>query len=137
MALVSIFSAYTRLLHFDPEFTPYYYTLGRPLDDDTWLTIDLYPSGELPVGQQQATLSSAFNIRDHEAQFTSLDVARGSSHVTGTAALNLLSNAFTFNVHGGVIDLATLPELQSSRVTLAGKLTFVAQGSGTTDEDLR
>jgi hypothetical protein len=51
--LVSIFAAYTRLLHFDPEFTPYYYTLGRPLDDDTWLVIDLYRSGELPVGQQQ------------------------------------------------------------------------------------
>ncbi len=51
--LVSIFAAYTRLLHLDPEFTPYYYTLGRPLDDDTWLVIDLYPSGEQPVSQQQ------------------------------------------------------------------------------------
>src|SRR5438270_4455796 len=51
--LVSIFAAYTRLLHFDPEFTPYYETLGRPLDDDTWLVIDLYPSGEQPVSQQQ------------------------------------------------------------------------------------
>jgi hypothetical protein len=51
--LVSIFSAYTRLLHLDPEFTPYYYTLGRPLDDDTWLVVDLYPSGEQPVAQQQ------------------------------------------------------------------------------------
>jgi len=51
--LVSIFAAYTRLLHFDPEFTPYYYTLGRPLDDDTWLVVDLYPSGEQPVAQQQ------------------------------------------------------------------------------------
>src|SRR5947207_15031353 len=47
--LVSVFAPYTRLLHFDPEFTPYYYTLGRPLDDDTRLVIDLYASGELPV----------------------------------------------------------------------------------------
>src|SRR5262245_49610269 len=53
--LVSIFAAYTRLVHFDPEFTPYYYTLGRPLDDDTWLVIDLYPSGEQPVAQQELT----------------------------------------------------------------------------------
>src|SRR5438094_9442733 len=51
--LVSIFAAYTRLLHFDPEFTPYYYTLGRPLDDDTRLVIELYPSGEQPVAHQQ------------------------------------------------------------------------------------
>src|SRR5436190_1201443 len=50
--LVSIFSGYTKLLHFDPEFTPYYYTLGRPSDDDTWLMIDLYPSAEQPVAQQ-------------------------------------------------------------------------------------
>jgi hypothetical protein len=51
--LVSIFAGYTKLLHFDPEFTPYYYTLGRTSDDDTWLTIDLYPSADQPVGQQQ------------------------------------------------------------------------------------
>jgi hypothetical protein len=51
--LVSIFAPYTRLLHFDPQFTPYYHTLGRQLDDDTWLVIDLYPSGEQPVSQQQ------------------------------------------------------------------------------------
>jgi hypothetical protein len=52
--LVSIFAAYTRSLHFDPDFTPYYYTLGRVSDDDTWLVIDLYPSADRPVDQQQA-----------------------------------------------------------------------------------
>jgi hypothetical protein len=51
--LVSIFAAYTKLLHFDPEFTPYYYTLGRNIDEDTWLVIDLYASADQPVAQQQ------------------------------------------------------------------------------------
>jgi hypothetical protein len=51
--LVSIFAAYTRSLHFDPDFTPYYYTLGRPVDDDTWFVIDLYPSADQPVDQQR------------------------------------------------------------------------------------
>jgi hypothetical protein len=51
--LVSIFAAYTKVLHFDPEFTPYFYTLGRAIDDDTWLVIDLYPSADEPVVQQQ------------------------------------------------------------------------------------
>src|SRR5205085_4546460 len=51
--LVSIFAAYTRLLHFDPEFTPYYYTLGRSIDDDAWLVIDLYASADQPVAEQQ------------------------------------------------------------------------------------
>src|SRR6185295_7157055 len=52
--LVSIFAPYTKLLHFDPEFTPYYYTLGRTSDDDAWLTIDLYASADQPVAQQQS-----------------------------------------------------------------------------------
>ena len=55
--LVSIFAPYTKLLHFDPEFTPYYYTFGRPLDDDTWLVVDLYSSADQPVTQQQLASS--------------------------------------------------------------------------------
>jgi hypothetical protein len=51
--LVSIFAPYTKLFHFDPSRTPYYYTLGRNIDDDTWLVIDLYPSADLPVAQQK------------------------------------------------------------------------------------
>jgi hypothetical protein len=50
--LVSIFAPYTKLLHFDPEFTPYYYTLGRPNDDDAWISVDLYASSDQPVDQQ-------------------------------------------------------------------------------------
>jgi hypothetical protein len=51
--LVSIFAPYTKLLHFDPEFTPYYYTLGRPSDDDAWIAVDLYASADQPVAQQE------------------------------------------------------------------------------------
>src|SRR5262245_35899389 len=51
--LVDIFAFYTKSLHFDPEFTPYFYTLGRNSDDDTWLVIDLYPSADQPVTQQE------------------------------------------------------------------------------------
>jgi len=50
--LVSIFAPYTKLLHFDPEFTPYYYTLGRPNDDDAWISVELYASADQPVDQQ-------------------------------------------------------------------------------------
>lgn len=50
--LVSVFAAYTRALNLDPNFTPYYYTLGRVSDDDTYLVIDLYDSADLPVDRQ-------------------------------------------------------------------------------------
>jgi hypothetical protein len=50
--LVSLFAPYTQFLHFDPDFTPYYYTLGRASDDDTWVAIDLYADANLPVNAQ-------------------------------------------------------------------------------------
>src|SRR5437016_14221341 len=31
--LVRVFARYTQLLDFDPQFTPYYHTLGRSVDD--------------------------------------------------------------------------------------------------------
>lgn len=50
--LVRVFSVYTGLLNFDPDFTPYYYTLGRNLDDDTWLAVDLYADANQNVASQ-------------------------------------------------------------------------------------
>jgi hypothetical protein len=52
MRLVSMFGLYTQTLDFDPNQTPYFYTLGRAVDDDTWLVINLYPSAEQPVASQ-------------------------------------------------------------------------------------
>jgi hypothetical protein len=50
--LVRIFAAYTRSLNFDPQFTPYYHTLGRPIDDDAIIVLDLYAKGEEPAAAQ-------------------------------------------------------------------------------------
>ena len=50
--LVRIFAAYTQLLDFDPEFTPYYYTLGRDIDNDARLIIDLYADRDTPAAAQ-------------------------------------------------------------------------------------
>jgi hypothetical protein len=50
--LVRIFACYTQLLDFDPQFTPYYYTFGRPSDDDAIFVVDLYASGEKPAASQ-------------------------------------------------------------------------------------
>jgi hypothetical protein len=55
--LVQLFAAYTRLLNFDPNFTPYYYTLGRPVDDDAWIVVDLYADAAKPVAGQEPQTS--------------------------------------------------------------------------------
>ena len=88
--LVSIFAPYTRLLHFDPEFTPYYYTLGRPLDDDTWLVIDLYASGEQPVSQQQ--LAKTIQLPEGGSLHTGVAVFQQKENwVTLSLGLEMLS----------------------------------------------
>ncbi|HKD91308.1 MAG TPA: translocation/assembly module TamB domain-containing protein, partial [Terriglobales bacterium] len=86
----------------------------------------------VPLGAGQATIASAFTLRDHQATFTNLDIARGPDRLGGTATLNVVTNAFSFNIHGGPIELASLPEVQSARISLTGKLTFTLEGSGTT-----
>jgi hypothetical protein len=50
--LVGIFAIYTQLLNFDPDFTPYYYTFGRDVDNDARLVVDLYADADLPVTAQ-------------------------------------------------------------------------------------
>jgi hypothetical protein len=61
--LVTVIAPYTQLLHLDPNFTPYYFTLGRPADDDTWLVIDLYADANLPVNEQPVVQT----VRLHES----------------------------------------------------------------------
>ncbi|WP_425617544.1 hypothetical protein NA78x_001224 [Anatilimnocola sp. NA78] len=50
--LVEVFSAYTQLLNFDPDFTPYYLVSGPPTDD-CLLVLDLYADGEKRVEDQK------------------------------------------------------------------------------------
>ena len=50
--LVGLFAGYTQLLDFDPDFTPYYYTFGRDVDNDARLVVDLYADADLPVTAQ-------------------------------------------------------------------------------------
>jgi hypothetical protein len=59
--LVSIFGVYTELLAFDPgQHIPYYYTHGRPRDDDATISLDLYPAGDVPVAQRPLIKTVAF-----------------------------------------------------------------------------
>jgi hypothetical protein len=53
--LVTIFGPYTEALNLDPGYyTPYYYSLGRPGDNDAVIAVDLYADGNLPVQSQTA-----------------------------------------------------------------------------------
>jgi hypothetical protein len=49
--LVRLFGAYTQLLNFDPDFTPYHFTRGR-FSDDCAIAVDLYADHEKPATGQ-------------------------------------------------------------------------------------
>ncbi len=51
--LVSIFAPYTQGFAFDPGTIRYYHTLGRQVDDDAILLVDLYPDSESPLAGQK------------------------------------------------------------------------------------
>jgi len=96
--LVSIFAPYTKLLDFDPEFTPYYYTLGRNSDDDTWLVIDLYPSADQSVTQQQI----AQTMRVPEAGSNWLDERRRGFQLAKLLAARADPEAEDDNITGEI-----------------------------------
>lgn len=68
-ALVSIFAFYTQLLDFDPDFTPYYYTLGREEDDDARIVIELYPD--------------AYERADSQKRLRTIELPSGGSNWLG------------------------------------------------------
>jgi hypothetical protein len=82
--LVSLFAPYTQLLHFDPDFTPYYFTLGRASDDDTWLAIDLYADANLPVSEQPVAKS----VRLHDGTSAWLGGRRRAMQLAQMVATN-------------------------------------------------
>jgi hypothetical protein len=82
--LVSVFAPYTQLLHFDPDFTPYYFTLGRASDDDTWLAIDLYADANLPVSDQPLVKS----VRLHDGTSAWLGGRRRAMQLAQMVAAN-------------------------------------------------
>lgn len=50
--LVSIYAPYTQLLNFDPSAARFDLTLGRVVDDDAVLIVDLYPDADSPLDSQ-------------------------------------------------------------------------------------
>lgn len=85
--LVAVFAPYTGFLNFDPDFTPYYHTLGRPSDDDAWIAVDLYASADQSVDRQEVAArirlpqegSNWFENRRRGIQLAKLFAERGES----------------------------------------------------------
>src|SRR5262245_53683607 len=66
--LVGLYAPYTEFLNFDPSGKPYYLTLGRVVDDDAVLAVDLYPDGDSPLAGQM--LIKSVNLPDGGSRWT-------------------------------------------------------------------
>ena len=63
-----------------------------------------------------------------------LHLARGESRVGGSGTYDLWARTFQLTLSGTNFDLAEFSPLERSRITIAGRLDFSAQASGTTSE---
>ena len=82
-------------------------------------------------GQPFQSLTASLAFVNHEAQFEDIHLVQQPAIVSGSAAYNLNTSAFRFNLEGGTFDLSKLEQLQMGRIGVRGTLDFSAQGSGT------
>jgi translocation and assembly module TamB len=84
-------------------------------------------------GQPLARLSSDLHIGGHEIQLNNATAVYRDGEVAGGAAYNPQTRAFRFNLNGTNFDLVHFSQLQTGKITIAGKLDFTAHGDGTLD----
>ena len=85
-------------------------------------------------GKPVQHLDSKFQVNRDEISFDDFRLAYYDAHVSGAGSYNIYSHAFRFNLEGNNFDLAGIPELQASRVNVAGRMDFTARASGTLEQ---
>jgi translocation and assembly module TamB len=78
--------------------------------------------------------SATLELNGSQVLLGDLHLARGESRISGSGAYDLSTQTIQLTVKGTNFDLAEFSPLERSRVTIAGKLDFSAQASGTTNQ---
>ena len=82
-------------------------------------------------GQSVPHLESKLEFANHQLTAQDLKLIYYGAPVAGAGTYDFTTQAFHFSAKGGEFDLLKFPRLQSDRLTVEGKLDFVAQGDGT------
>jgi translocation and assembly module TamB len=85
-------------------------------------------------GKPVQHLDSKLEFDRDEISFDDLHLAYFDAHVTGAGTYNFATHAFRLNLNGDNFDLAGIPQLQASRVSVDGRMDFTAQASGTLEQ---
>jgi translocation and assembly module TamB len=91
-------------------------------------------SDALIRGEPVQQLDSKLEFNRDQVSLDDLHLAYYDARVTGAGTYTLSTRAFRVNLTGDDFDLARIPRLQASRVSVDGRMDFSAQGSGTLEQ---
>ncbi len=97
------------------------------------------PRGEGRIELSNATVrgepvqhfDSGLAFNGEQVSLNNVHLAHYEARVAGTGTYNFSTHAYRFNLSGDNFDLARIPQLQASRVSVDGQMDFSAEGSGT------
>jgi translocation and assembly module TamB len=100
---------------------------------------DLRGSGNMQLtkmsvyGEPFRLLRADINFAGSETQFNNILLSHDVTQLTGSAAYNLTSKNFRFDLKGVDVELANFRRFEPRRVAMQGRVDFHATGSGTVD----
>jgi translocation and assembly module TamB len=84
-------------------------------------------------GEPVQQFNSDLRLAGRQIQLNNIHLAHYDARVTGGADYDLTTRVFHFNLTGTDFDLARVPQLQTTRVEVDGRMDFTATGSGTVE----
>lgn len=90
-------------------------------------------TGGTLYGQPVQSARASVTFLHQEAEFSDVQITQASARVTGNAKYNLKTTAFHFDLAGKNLNLSEVRQIQGTRVSPSGALSFEARGSGTRD----
>lgn len=83
------------------------------------------------AGSSFRVLRADLSFAGGQVDLQNIFLGQGAARITGTAGYEFGAAQFHFNLQGGNFDLAKLASVQGNRLSVAGKMDFSVQGSGT------
>lgn len=81
-------------------------------------------------GEPVQYFNSNLSLNGEQVSLSDIDLAHSDARITGDASYDFSSRAFRCKLNGTNFDLAEIPQLQESRVQIAGRMDFSVQSSG-------
>jgi len=85
-------------------------------------------------GQAIQRAQSQFDFNHDQISLKDFQLVYSDAHVVAAGSYTFSTQAFHFDLTGNNFDLARIPALQSTRVSVDGRMDFTAQASGTLND---